>query len=113
MTLTILAIFGAIIFLTEFPNWCVYGNIIKYSYLNKCLDTQIKLGASLYPYDNSILYIGELPFISTHFSFISRYYINETGRVLRFTKADKRIREIHLELKGTRQDQIKKKLKIN
>ena len=110
--LTITIAFLLLIIVNEFSTWAVYGGIIKDSIINESLDINIPKGLKVNPYEISILYIGEMPFISTNFSLISRYHISDTGRILRFTKADKRIKEIYTKLNGTKEDRIKTRLKI-
>ena len=104
-----------VIIINQIVNIIVYGRIIKDDLVIKALDKAYNdgNGISLNRYDNTILNIGMLPFISTHFDLFSRYYIDGVGQISRFGKAHKRIKHTHNLLKGTREQRIKRKLNIN
>ena len=115
MIYSILLVIIAISFLLEIPTYAVYGWLIKDKLVMKALDKAYKdsNGITLNPYNESILTIGTLPFISIHYSIFSYYYINGVGRISRFGKSHKRIKHSYNLLKGTREQRIKRKLNIN
>lgn len=100
----------AVVFVFELASFIVHGWFINSKDLNDALDQHIPKGTKLNPYESHILSIGEMPFISSDlFSLLGPYYVDEVGRVWRFSKAHKRIKEIY----KSKQSSVRSKLNID
>lgn len=74
----------------------IYGKPIKNKLVVEAINKNLSNGISLNPYDNEILNIGNMNYISVNkFCCFSRYHISEIGTIWRFSKADKMIDEIY------------------
>ena len=119
--LEILLVFVVFVFIVsivfELATFCVYGSFIPDKLVNEALDTHLSKGISVNPYDNSIVTIGELPYISkVPNGILGSYYIDDVGRISRFSSGHKRIDSIYKNLKYegfSKEDYIKRKLKLN
>jgi hypothetical protein len=121
----ILVLIMIILITIEGVSYSVYGPILNSKDVNDALDYHTPKGIRINSLDSNILTLGdnsdygkhEMPFISCgSLSIFSKYYINDVGRVSRFSKEHKRIKQIfkqaHHELKKTPTLTIKQKLKI-
>jgi hypothetical protein len=89
-----------IFIVVEIVSHLVYGRIIPNKLLNEALDKNIPKGCELNSLDTEIIYIGNMPYISTSFpSFLNKYHVSDVGRVIRFSSAHRRIAKLHKELK--------------
>jgi hypothetical protein len=114
--LAIIALFIPIIFvgfIFELVSRSVYGNIISDELINKALDQNMPLGIHVNSIDKDIITIGKMPFIAHGGrTFLTTYYVDGVGRINKFSKGHKRIKEIYKNLYNSEKT-IKEKLNIN
>lgn len=94
MILTLIIILAAF----EIACFTTYGWFLNNKWIdviNTKKQTHIRLNTST----NNIFYIGDLPYIAKSFpSFFSKWYINGSGRVYRFSKLSHLLDEIYFDL---------------
>ena len=124
--IVIIVLFTIIAITFEGVSYSVYGPILNSKDVNEALDYHAPKGARLNQFDAGILTLGdmsdygahEMPYIACNSaSILSKYYISGVGRVNRFSKEHKRIKQIfkqaHEELnKKNPTKTIKQKLNI-
>lgn len=88
------------ILISRLATYLVWGSLIKDKEFLLRLEKEIKKGSELNQYDLTIIYIGELPFISKlPFDILGYYYINRVGVVPRWSKCHKLIKAEYNKLK--------------
>lgn len=114
ITLSVIFILSIV---SELSTFCVYGSFIPDKLVNEALDKHLSKGISVNPYDNSIVTIGDLPYISkVTVGILGSYYIDDVGRISRFSSGHKRIDSIYKNIKyeGLPKDvYIRERLKLN
>ena len=89
-----------IVFAFELAAFVSCGWFIPNDLLNEALDKHIPNGSELNMFDDDIIRIGDMHYISTlPGGFFGRYYVKSVGRVFRFSSAHRRIERLHNELK--------------
>lgn len=106
-------VLSIVLFAFELATYLTYGGILKTKIVNQALDVHMPEGAELNPYEDSIINIGDMPYITSTKSILGMYYISGVGRILTFSSAHNRISKLHKELLAeTRKETLEELLKI-
>jgi hypothetical protein len=106
-------VLSIVLFAFELASYLTYGRILKTKIVNQALDVHIPKGAELNPFEDSIINIGDMPYITNTKSILGMYYISGVGRILTFSSAHNRISKLHKQLLAeTRKETIEELLKI-
>ena len=85
----------------EVASFVSVGWFIPNKLLNEALDKHIPNGSRLNMFDDDIIRIGDMPLVIATLpgGFLGKYYVQDVGRVYRFSSAHRRIEKLHNELK--------------
>ena len=103
--LAFMIVLSIVLFAFELASYLTYGRILKTKIVNEALDAHLPKGAELNPFEDSIINIGDMPYITNTKSILGMYYISGVGRILTFSSAHNRISKLHKQLLAEKQNQ--------
>jgi hypothetical protein len=109
--LTILLFLGLfIVACVELANYAVLGKLLlDENKLTRVIDKALTKNKELNQYNSTMIYLGNLPYISSSPGLLSKYYISDIGRIPRWSKTTRLINKAFKDLEQTKTKKVTRK----